>query len=193
MRDKGARARTAIVEIARELFHKNGYEATSVGDVADRVGLEKGHLSYYFASKATMLGAVAEAWEVELRGRIAAWEARDLAPADALACFVAMIESQADTLAAYGCPIGTLNDELGKGSLELQAKARGMFDLLLEWLTSRFRDLYPAATARDHAEQLLIMAEGIAVVGHAYRDPHLIRRQTRRLRRWVKQVCDEAR
>jgi TetR/AcrR family transcriptional regulator, cholesterol catabolism regulator len=49
-----------IVDTASEVFAAKGYEATTVQDIASRVGLLKGSLYYYIQSKEDLLFAVLE-------------------------------------------------------------------------------------------------------------------------------------
>jgi AcrR family transcriptional regulator len=44
-----------ILDVAMELFAKNGYTGTSTQDIGDRVGLDKTSLYYYFRSKEEIL------------------------------------------------------------------------------------------------------------------------------------------
>ena len=44
-------SREKILEAARELFQSKGYEGTSMQDIADHAGINKGLLHYYFKSK----------------------------------------------------------------------------------------------------------------------------------------------
>ncbi|MCA1011556.1 TetR/AcrR family transcriptional regulator [Halobacillus halophilus] len=52
--------RVKILESAAQLFSKNGYEATSVQDVAEVCGMSKATLYKYFSSKQTLLIEVIE-------------------------------------------------------------------------------------------------------------------------------------
>ncbi|HCC33610.1 MAG TPA: TetR/AcrR family transcriptional regulator [Clostridiales bacterium] len=53
----GARAK-AIHETAVRLFREKGFHATSVQDIADAVGLQKGSLYHYITSKEELLGRI---------------------------------------------------------------------------------------------------------------------------------------
>lgn len=53
----GARVRE-IVEAAAVAFYDHGYEATSMQDIADRVGMLKGSLYHHISSKEELLAAV---------------------------------------------------------------------------------------------------------------------------------------
>ncbi len=50
--------RTEIITAARELFHTQGYEKTTMRHVMDKLGIAKGTIYHYFRSKEEMLEAV---------------------------------------------------------------------------------------------------------------------------------------
>jgi AcrR family transcriptional regulator len=52
--DGGAR-RAEIIRSAADLFYQQGYDVTTTQDIADRVGMLKGSLYYYIASKEDLL------------------------------------------------------------------------------------------------------------------------------------------
>ena len=52
--------RERILEVARELFTDNGYEGTSLREIADRLGFTKAALYYHFQSKEQLLLALLE-------------------------------------------------------------------------------------------------------------------------------------
>ena len=191
MAAKQQHSRNAIVEAARDLFYHQGYDATSYADISERTGLGKGNIHYYFNAKEALLKAVAEHRVERIRGLLEEWSLDCGTPYDCLERFITMFERNAEDLANYGCPMGTLNDELGKNHRELQSSTREMFDLFLRWLEARFRAIEPKAAARAHAEHLMIMAQGISVVSHSYGDPGLVRRQANALREWLSAVCDK--
>ncbi len=188
---KGELCRHRILEAARQLFYRKGFFATSINDVAEAAGVHKGNLSYYFSSKSELLeGATAER-EAELRAQLATWEAMDAPLLDVMNLVVDSLESHAENIAAYGCDIGTLAEELGKGDGQLQAPQRQLFELLQTWLTSQFARDFPRNQARDHAEHFLSMCQGGAVLAHAHRDAKIMQRQCRRLRQWLADTCPE--
>jgi AcrR family transcriptional regulator len=178
------------VEAARDLFYHQGYDATSYADIAEQTGLGKGNIHYYFNAKEALLTAVAEHRLERIRRLLEEWTLDCGTPYDCLERFIAMFEENADDLSEYGCPMGTLNDELGKKHRELQDSTRAMFDLFLRWLEARFRAFEAKNKAKAHAEHLMIMAQGISVVAHSYQDPELVRRQAKALRHWLSTVCE---
>lgn len=50
--------REAIVEAARKVFERKGYERASIGEIAGEADFAKGSIYYYFDSKAALLDAV---------------------------------------------------------------------------------------------------------------------------------------
>ncbi len=57
MPDEGQKA---IMDVAAQCFMERGYHATSIDDVARRLGSTKGRVYHFFASKADLLFAVSE-------------------------------------------------------------------------------------------------------------------------------------
>jgi AcrR family transcriptional regulator len=65
--------RSRILAVASELFTEQGYEATSLREIADRLDLTKAALYYHFRSKDEILRALLEPFDVlidELLGRL---------------------------------------------------------------------------------------------------------------------------
>jgi AcrR family transcriptional regulator len=57
--EQAARTRGRIAEAALELFTERGYDGTSLNDVAERVGITKANVYYYFRTKSDLVAAVA--------------------------------------------------------------------------------------------------------------------------------------
>lgn len=69
---KGQATRARIVEIARSLFARSGYDATSVETVLLESGLSRGALYHHFRDKAALFEAVLEAMEAEIAEKLRA-------------------------------------------------------------------------------------------------------------------------
>ncbi|HVW31575.1 MAG TPA: helix-turn-helix domain-containing protein [Acidimicrobiia bacterium] len=67
--------RARILEVAAELFTEQGYEATSLRQIADRLGFTKAALYYHFQSKEQLFAALIEPAETILTGFIDRLEA----------------------------------------------------------------------------------------------------------------------
>ena len=182
--------REIIVDAATDLFYRKGFNATSYADIAELTGVGKGNIHYHFHSKDNILKAVIDARINNISNMLEMWSSDCDTPNDCLARFIDMVEQNAEELSRYGCPIGTLNDELGKNNLALQEAARQMFDLFKNWLEAHFADLESSSLARDHAEHLMAMVQGAGMMAHAYKDPKILQRQTANMRSWLAEICN---
>jgi len=185
---KGEKTRTDIVACAKQLFYQHGYEATSFSDIVDATGLYRGNIYHYFKSKDEILQAVIAQHLAEFRVLMAQWDSRHADPKTSLLAFVGMITGRQGDLVEYGCPIGTLNTELGKDRRDLQLAARALFDLFRDWLSARFVELGRANEADALALHLLGRAQGVAVIAHVYQDTALLQREIQQLEIWIAQL-----
>ncbi len=186
MASKGEKTRADIVACARALFYEHGYDGTSFSQIVDATGLFRGNIYHYFKTKDDILGAVVERYLEDYRALLGRWEREHDEPKARLRAFVDMIVGRKAELVHYGCPIGSLNTELGKERRELQGVARGLFDLFRGWLAARFEELGRSKQDADAlALHLLGRAQGIAVISHVYQDTHLLEREASQLKDWV--------
>lgn len=182
---KSERTRQRIVESANRLFYHQGFHNTSFSDVVVASGVPRGNIYYYFKTKDEILDA-AIAYRLErIRAMLSAWSDTYRTPQERLHRFVALLDDTAEALAQSGCPMGSLNAELGKGSPDLQDKAAQLFTLFENWLTDQFAELGYAGRARELAIRILAIGQGISMMTHVYRDTALLRREKDRLNRWI--------
>lgn len=185
---KGVANRQKIVDAALNLFMERGYAETSIGDIADQAGLLKGNLSYYFKTKADMLQSVSDARMAELFGRLKALLPPDASARDSINAFIQVTQDSAHELARVGCPVGTLASQLGKTDPALQPYASRILEALQAWLQGQFAREFPTAKAQQHAEYLLTVLQGAAVMAHAFRDPAWVDRQAKLAKTWLAQA-----
>jgi len=182
---KGERTRAEIVACAKELFYRRGYGATSFSDIVDAAGLYRGNIYHYFKTKDEILEAVVAQRVQEFRALQEVWERQCPDPKERLVRFVEMIAEREEDLVRFGCPIGTINTELGKARCDLQGSAKALFDLFRDWLTTQFVALGREAEAQSLAFHLLGRAQGISLIAHVYHDPAVLQREVATLRAWV--------
>jgi len=66
-------SKAEIVETARQVFTKRGYHHTSMNDIAEATGLQKGSLYHHFSSKEALMIAAVENFQTKFReGALAA-------------------------------------------------------------------------------------------------------------------------
>ena len=185
MASKGEKTRADIVECAKKLFYEQGYERTSFSDIVDAAGVLRGNIYHHFKTKDDILKAVIDQHLDDFRGLLTYWQTLHAAPKARLVEFVKMVISREGELIQYGCPIGSLNTELGKDRQELQQSARALFDLFRDWLAAQLEALGYAGEAESLALHLLGRAQGIAVIAHVYHDAKLLQRETDLLETWI--------
>src|SRR5688500_6538247 len=96
--------RASLIQAAGALFHRKGFEHTSLADIADAAGVRLGNVYYYFKTRGDLLQAVTEGRIAALRARRAALE--PLPPRERLLAYVEGWEAYTDELTAHGCPVG---------------------------------------------------------------------------------------
>jgi AcrR family transcriptional regulator len=62
-----------ILDVAADIFHRRGYDATSMQDIADAVGILKGSLYHYITSKEDLLFGIVEQMLQELTPHLGRW------------------------------------------------------------------------------------------------------------------------
>ncbi|MFE6601824.1 TetR family transcriptional regulator [Streptomyces albidoflavus] len=80
--ERAARTREALVLAAARQFEYRGYEGTSLGRVAQAVGVSVGALTFHFPSKAALAEAVGTRGELAVRRRVAEASAVSAPPLD---------------------------------------------------------------------------------------------------------------
>jgi AcrR family transcriptional regulator len=188
MARKGEKTRADIVDCARKLFYEQGYDGTSFSHIVDATGLFRGNIYHYFKTKDEILEAVVDRYLNDYRTLLTQWERENRDPKVRLRAFVNMVAGHKAELVEYGCPIGSLNTELGKERRELQHVARALFELFQHWLAGRFAELGFGKEADSLALHLLGRAQGIAVISHVYHDRKFLERETGQLGDWIDQL-----
>ena len=111
---KSERTRQKIVEAANRLFYHKGYNQTSFSDVVDAAGVPRGNIYYYFKTKDEILEAAIKHRTERITQMLEGWTGSYRTPIDRLHRFIDILSNSADAIMRYGCPMGTLNTELGR-------------------------------------------------------------------------------
>ncbi|OBS09894.1 TetR/AcrR family transcriptional regulator [Acidihalobacter prosperus] len=184
MGSKGDHNRQRIVEAADQLFYQRGYNQTSFSDIAQAAELSRGNFYYYFKSKDEILSAVIARRRDQLRARLEAWTQASPDPHERLRRFVGMMQDNRGELLRYGCPVGSLTQELSKTQRRLQAEAVALFEVLREWIETQM-GLLGVSDPAGMAMHLLAVSQGVTLLGSVYADPDFLEREVARLEAWV--------
>jgi AcrR family transcriptional regulator len=131
------RRREEMLRIAAELFHEQGYAATSTADLAARMGIQRGSVYYYFETKEGLLLELIQ--DVYARAR-ASLEQVQASDADAVTKLRALIEDHVVSFATNLVPGALVINESGSLTPEhrelvradAEAYERGILELILE-------------------------------------------------------------
>ena len=176
--------RDLVLDHATALIRERGFRATSIGDLLERAGIQKGSFYYYFPSKEDLGHAVLDRLVEDLDRRLIDFLSAPTGPAPlerigaVLDGFVAQVESSGGR---GGCPFGTLAMELAdvhegfrKRLSDALARLEGAFADVL----ARARDAGELrADADPRALAVFIMAglEGGLLLAKAHRDVACLR------------------
>jgi hypothetical protein len=93
----------------------------------------------------------------------------------------------------YGCPVGTLCNELAKLDHSARPHANQVFGLFRDWLSRQFSLLGYEAKADGLAMHVLAWSQGVATLANAFHDENFIRREVGHLEDWLDSLAASAR
>jgi AcrR family transcriptional regulator len=184
--------REQIVDTANRLFYEQGYESTSFASIAEAVGISRGNFYYHFRTKDEILEAVIQARLASTREMLACWHARAPTPLERIRRFVRILIENREDIENYGCPVGTLTNELAKLEHPARAQAAGIFELFRTWLREQFEALGRSSDADELALHLLMFSQGLATLSNALGERGYVEREVNRLDAWLTQQFPEA-
>jgi AcrR family transcriptional regulator len=190
MSKKSDRTRQRIVEAANRLFYHKGYNQTSFSDVVEAAGVPRGNIYYYFKTKDEILESAIAYRMQRIATMLESWNGSYRTPIERLHRFIDILSNSADAIMRYGCPMGTLNTELGKDQDALQEQAENLFRIFEDWLSDQFAELGYAGRAHELALRLMAFGQGINVMAHVHSDPVFLRREKERLGQWLDRLAD---
>ncbi len=135
---RGTDARSRILQVAADLFHKQGVRATSPDEIIEVSETGKGQFYHYFKSKEGLVHAVLQthlkaiqAGTAPVSYTVNSWE-------DVERWFFAHIQLQRRFDMARGCPFGTIANEVGEGDELTRQDLNLIFELMKNKLATFF-------------------------------------------------------
>lgn len=186
-RAQSAERRAKLVGAARELFHRQSIETTTLAAIAEESGVPTGNVYYYFKTKDEIVAAVIDAHLEDIERMIAAVEERHRAPRARLKALIAELAAHDTAMAAYGCPMGSLCAALLKDPKRPDLEPQRLLALPLGWAEDQFRAL-GRRDAPELAMALIANYQGYALLTGTFHQPQLWSRSARRLQRWIDSV-----
>ncbi|UDF28650.1 UNVERIFIED_ORG: TetR/AcrR family transcriptional regulator [Roseateles sp. XES5] len=181
---KAQDTRQYIVDAADRLFYEQGFEATSFAHIAEAVGLSRGNFYYHFRTKDEILTAVIDQRKAKTRQMLDAWQ-EDASPAARIGSFIQILATNRAGIMRYGCPVGTLCNELAKLDHAARDDAAEIFTLFRVWLAAQFASMGRADDADDLALHILMRSQGVAALATAFRDDAFVEREIADMNDWL--------
>ena len=130
------RRRQEVIDVAARIFREKGYEATSIQEIAEEVGILKGSLYYYIDTKEDLLfGVIKEAYDAALN-LIERLEQRD---GGALELIEALVYGHAEVFSKNYVQSSVFFREFRALSEERQETIREAGDVYNRFLISQIR------------------------------------------------------
>jgi TetR/AcrR family transcriptional regulator, transcriptional repressor for nem operon len=176
--------RERLVTAAMDLLHQQGIERTTLADIAKAADVPAGNVYYYFKTKDEVIAAVIEAYAQRIKTTLEFIDTRYRSPKSRLKAFVRELASQAEVVAQYGCPFGSLCSELDKRREASSFAVAELMSLPIKWAEEQLRSI-GRRDAHDLALDLLATYEGSALLTNTLRDPKVLSITERRLDHWI--------
>lgn len=142
--ERGRDTRSRLRELALQLFAEQGYEKTSLREIAERLGVTKAALYYYFKSKEDIVRSLVEDYMAEI-DELIAWGKDQPRSADTRA---EIVRRYLDIIANGTAVFRLLHQNQAVVSSLAAAKGRG--ELFREWMDALVGLLTePGAPMRD--------------------------------------------
>lgn len=176
-----------LMDAARTLIHQQGFNQTTLADIARKSGVPLGNVYYYFKTKDEIAMAVIEEYKQSVLNSFREVDEKEPDPKKRLTWFIKRMGGYKDEIASHGCPVGSLCQELNKDSTPLAAKADGIIKAEVKWAAEQFK-LIGRKDAADLAVQLVATLQGVSLLCNALQSPELVGRQLSRLHDWVNKM-----
>lgn len=182
--------RVRLIEAAKVLIHQQGFNLTTLADIAQEADVPLGNVYYYFKTKEAIGIAVIEKRASEWSERLALWAEIS----DPLARLVSLVRfglQDLEVTARFGCPIGGLCQELGKQGGALSDLAAKLLHDILKWSEEQFRALsFDADKASEYALNYVSTIQGMYLLTHTFKDPKIARRQCEGVQSWLESLVN---
>ncbi len=191
------RSKEKILICACEMFHHNGYQATSVDDIIRRCGVVKSNFYYHFKSKEELGFAVIEIHFLDFAALVESTLGNtNVSPAKRLELFFDRMCSNQQAEKTAGCPFGNLAAGLAVDGDETSERFRHRLCELFDTVQLALRrcllagvecgDFRPDIVPEEMAFVLLAALEGTLMLAKTHRDCLMITDRLRALSRLLR-------
>lgn len=191
-REKTEQVKQQIIEAADQLFYQKGYNLSSFSDIATASKVPRGNLNYHFSTKSEVLVAVIRHRVAEMQKMLSNWESEYKMPLERLQRYAKIVSNVKKEVVHYGCPMGTLNSELGKVQHELQNVTKEQFEVFEQWIKKQFQLMGCNKNAAELTMHLMVWTQGVATMAYIHKDTRLIQREAKSIAIWLQSLTRES-
>lgn len=172
---RGQARREALVQAAADLFWTQGYESSSLADIAAAANVPLGNVYYYFKSKGDLAGAVADLFVHQTETLIEEVRAETPDPRRRLALLVARLRAGQQGRVQRGCPIYGAARDLRRALPDRAERAAESFSLLTGFIATELgkTGLRPSI-ALSRARAAIADWQGSIALAHALGEPPVL-------------------
>jgi TetR/AcrR family transcriptional regulator, transcriptional repressor for nem operon len=170
-----------------KLVHEQGFNRTTLADIARDSGVPLGNVYYYFKTKEAIGEALIDKLLEAQKAAFEAWESEP-SPRGRLKLFVQVATDSGESVARSGCQLGSLCAELHKDRGPLADHSAKLFTALLQWVETQFRLSGKGRESRDLAVHLVSAVQGASLLANTFHDPRYLTREGTRLKEWIRSL-----
>ena len=173
---RGAETRQRIIQVAADLFHKQGVRATSPDEIIEASRTGKGQFYHYFKSKEGLIHEVLQthleaikSGSAPVKYEITTWQ-------DLKQWFLSQMELQKSFALTRGCPFGTVANEVTENDELIRQDLSLIFEVVRNKLATFFiREKARGRLAEDADEEqmadfCIAAIQGAMLLGKVKRD-----------------------
>jgi AcrR family transcriptional regulator len=180
--------RVRLVDAAKALIHRQGFNLTTLADIAQEADVPLGNVYYYFKTKEAIGEAVITNRGRELHEALQVFEKAPNVK-DRLLAYVQFEVDNAEETSKSGCPVGGLCQELAKQGGPLADAAAKLLNDTMLWTEKQFNGLGMGDASRGLAVQFVAAVQGNALLTNTFKDPQILAQLKVSLGKWLDKVA----
>jgi AcrR family transcriptional regulator len=179
---KGAETRLRIMQVAADLFHKQGVRATSPDQIIEISGTGKGQFYHYFKNKEGLVHEVLQNHLDAIRNNTAPLNYEIDSWQDLEKWFHAQIQLQKSFKMTRGCPFGTIGNEITADDELVRQDLSLIFEVIKNKLAAFFIKerakgrLIEEANEESMADFTIAVIQGAVLIGKVRRSSQSVER-----------------
>ena len=176
----GADTKLRMIQVAADLFHKQGVHATSPDEIIEASATGKGQFYYYFKSKEGLVHEVLQNHLAAIKSGSAPVNYEITSWRDLEQWFKAHVELQKRYKMTRGCPFGTVGNELTENEALIRQDLSHLFEVVKHKLATFFvREKAQLRLVKDAHEEYLAAfciatVQGAMLMGKIERDSRTV-------------------